>query len=69
MDEVHVGPRMGGRVEKIFAQEGDKLTAGQTLVALDAAELKARRELAAAQINSAIHDAEAQEAQLAVPAR
>ena len=64
VDEVHVGPRMGGRVEKIFAQEGDKLTAGQTLVALDAAELTARRELAAAQINSAIHDAEAQEAQL-----
>ena len=64
VDEVHVGPRMGGRVEKIFAQEGDKLTAGQTLVALDAAELKARRELAAAQINSAIHDAEAQDAQL-----
>jgi HlyD family secretion protein len=64
VDEVHVGPRSGGRVEKIFAQEGDKLTAGQTLVALDAAELKARRELAAAQINSAIHDTEAQTAQL-----
>jgi HlyD family secretion protein len=61
---VHVGPRTGGRVEKIFAQEGDKLTAGQTIVELDAAELKARRELAAAQINSAIHDAEAQAAQL-----
>ena len=61
---MHVGPRSGGRVEKIFAQEGDKLTAGQTLVALDAAELTARRELAAAQINSAIHDAEAQDAQL-----
>src|SRR5436190_5511783 len=67
VDEVHVGPRMGGRVEKIFAQEGDKLTAGQTLVALDAAELTARRELAAAQINSAIHDAEAQDAQLVFP--
>ena len=64
VDEVHVGPRTGGRVEKIFAQEGDKLTAGQTIVELDAAELKARRELAAAQINSAIHDADAQAAQL-----
>lgn len=64
VDEVHVGPRSGGRVEKIFAQEGDKLTPGQTIVSLDAAELKARRELAAAQINSAIHDAEAQNAQL-----
>lgn len=64
VDEVHVGPRSGGRVEKIFAQEGDKLSPGQTIVELDAAELKARRELAAAQINSAIHDAEAQGAQL-----
>ncbi len=64
VDEVHVGPRSGGRVEKIFAQEGDKLHPGQTIVELDAAELKARRELAAAQINSAIHDTEAQGAQL-----
>jgi HlyD family secretion protein len=64
VDEVHVGPRSGGRVEKIFAQEGDKLSRGQTIVELDAAELKARRELAAAQINSAIPDAEAQNAQL-----
>jgi len=64
VDEVHVGPRMSGRVAKIFAQEGDKLTAGQPLVELDAAELNARRDLAAAQINSAIHDTEAQSAQL-----
>jgi len=64
VDEVHVGPRSGGRVDKIFAQEGDKLSPGQTIVELDAAELKARRELAAAQINSAIPDAEAQNAQL-----
>jgi HlyD family secretion protein len=63
-DEVHVGPRMGGRVEKIFAQEGDKLTGGQLLVQLDAAELKARRELAAAQIDTATRDAESQEAQI-----
>lgn len=64
VDEVHVGPRMGGRVAKIFAQEGDKLRAGQPIVELDAAELKARRDLALAQINSAIHDAEAQDAQI-----
>ena len=64
VDEVHVGPRMGGRVEKIFAQEGDKLRPGQPIVELDAAELSARRDLAAAQIDSAIHDADAQAAQL-----
>lgn len=64
LDEVHVGPRMGGRVEKIFAQEGDQLRAGQSIVQLDAAELKARRDLAAAQIETAQRDADSQEAQL-----
>jgi HlyD family secretion protein len=64
VDEVHVGPRMAGRVEKILAQEGDKLKAGQVLVELDAAELKARRALAEAQIEAAIHDADSQAAQL-----
>ena len=64
VDEVHVGPRSGGRVEKIFVQEGDKLQAGQPIVELDAAELKARRDLAVAQIDSATHDAESQAALL-----
>lgn len=64
VDEVHVGPRMNGRVEKIFAQEGDKLKTGQVLVQLDAAELTARRDLAAAQIDTATHDADSQAAQL-----
>ena len=64
VDEVHVGPRSGGRVEKIFAQEGDRLRAGQPIVELDAAELKARRDLAVAQIDSATHDAESQVALL-----
>jgi HlyD family secretion protein len=64
VDEVHVGPRSGGRVEKIFAQEGDRLRAGQPIVELDAAELKARRDLAVAQIDSVTHDAESQVALL-----
>lgn len=64
VDEVHVGPRSGGRVEKIFAWEGDRLHAGQPIVQLEATELLARRDLAEAQINTAIHDADAQEAQL-----
>jgi HlyD family secretion protein len=51
-------------VEKIFKQEGDQLHAGQPIVQLDAAELKARRDLAAAQIDAAIRDADAQAAQL-----
>ena len=64
VDEVHVAPRSGGRVEKIFAWEGDTLKAGTVIVQLEASELKARRDLAAAQINTAQHDVEAQSAQL-----
>jgi HlyD family secretion protein len=64
VDEVHVGPRSPGRVEKIFAQEGDRLGAGQPIVELNATELRARRDLAAAQIETAIHDADSQSAQL-----
>src|SRR4029453_9078444 len=64
VDEAHVGPRSGGRVEKIFAWEGDRLHEGQVIVQLDASELRARRDLAAAQIDTAVHDADAQEAQL-----
>ena len=63
VDEVHVGPRSGGRVEKIFAWEGDTLRAGQPIAQLDASELHARRDLAEAQINTAIHDADSQAAQ------
>ena len=64
VDEVRVGSRMGGRVQKIFAQEGDQLHSGQPIAQLDAEELKARRDLAAAQIDTAQHDADSQEAQL-----
>src|SRR3954466_5560182 len=64
VDEAHVGPRSGGRVEKIFAQEGDRLHEGQIIAQLAAPELRARRDVAAAQINSTIHNADAQAAQL-----
>jgi HlyD family secretion protein len=49
-DEVRVGSRYGGRVEKLFAQEGDSLTNGQMIAELDAAELHARRDRIAAQL-------------------
>ena len=64
VDEAHVGPRSSGRVEKIFVQEGDRLHQGQIIAQLEASELGARRDLAGAQINTAIHDADAQAAQL-----
>ena len=49
-DEVHVGSRYGGRVQKLFAQEGDSLTNSQIIAELDAAELPARRDRMAAQL-------------------
>jgi HlyD family secretion protein len=64
VDETHVGPRSGGRVEKILKQEGDVLATGDVIVELDAAELKTQRDVALSQINQAQHDAEAQAAQL-----
>ena len=64
VDEVHVAPRMGGRVEKIFAREGDVLHPGQIIMQLDAAELPAQRDLASAQVDAASRDVESHQAQL-----
>ena len=64
VDEAHVGPRSGGRVEKILVQEGDHLHEGQIIAQLEADELRARRDLAKAQIDTAIRNADAQAAQL-----
>ena len=76
VDEAHVASRYGGRVEKIFAQEGDALHAGDPIAELEASELKARRDLMAAQlaelesgprteeIEAARHDWESLKAQL-----
>jgi HlyD family secretion protein len=47
-DEVHVASRYGGRVERVFAREGDTLTNGQLIAELDAPELRAQRAEAAA---------------------
>lgn len=53
-DEVHVASRYGGRVEKILAWEGDILTNGQIIAELDAAELRAQRDQAAATLEELI---------------
>jgi HlyD family secretion protein len=50
VDESHVASRYGGRVEKIYAQEGDTLHAGDPIAELEASELRARRDFAAAQL-------------------
>ncbi|MBA2432352.1 MAG: efflux RND transporter periplasmic adaptor subunit [Chthoniobacterales bacterium] len=64
VDEVRVAPRFGGRVSKIHVQEGDTLTAGTVIAELEAPELRARRELAIAQMDTAERDVEAFAAQL-----
>ena len=53
-DEAHVASRYGGRVERLLAWEGDLLTNGQTIVELDAAELRAQRDHAAAELAEAV---------------
>ena len=50
-DEARVASRYGGRVEKLFAGEGDALTNGQLIVELEAAELRAQRAQAAARLS------------------
>ncbi len=51
VDETRVASRYGGRVEEILAWEGDTLKPSQLLVRLEAAELNARRALAAASLD------------------
>jgi HlyD family secretion protein len=48
VDETRLASRYGGRVDQVHAREGDGLKAGQLIVELAAAELKARREHAVA---------------------
>lgn len=48
VDETRVASRYGGRVERIFAQEGDGLTRGQLIAEISATELRPRREQVAA---------------------
>ncbi len=54
-DEVHVASRYGGRVEKIYAEEGDALKPGQPILDLDAAELRARHDYTAALLEELEH--------------
>lgn len=64
-DEAHLASRYGGRVEKIFAKEGDTLTNGQAIVQLEAAELETRRNQAAAQLAELVAGPRQQEIQAA----
>lgn len=63
--EADLGFSAGGRIEGILVREGDRVAAGQELARLDASELRARRDAAAAQVQAA----EAQLAELRRGAR
>jgi HlyD family secretion protein len=75
-DEVHVASRYGGRVERLFVQEGQTLTNGQLIAELEASELLGSRAEATAlleelqagprkeEIAAAKSDWEAQKAEL-----
>lgn len=65
VDEAHVASRYGGRVEKLFAREGDVLTSGQLVAQLEATELLARRALQSAALAEAVAGPRAQEIEAA----
>jgi len=54
VDETRVASRYGGRVEKLFASEGDGVTNGQIIAEISAAELRPRRDQLAAQLDEAV---------------
>ena len=49
-DEARLGARVAGRLIRLHADEGAAVTNGQLLAELDAAELRARRDFAAARL-------------------
>jgi HlyD family secretion protein len=51
--EVNIAPEVGGKVEAMFANEGDAVKAGQVLFSFDDAILKSQRTIAAANLESA----------------
>jgi multidrug resistance efflux pump len=63
-DDILVGSKIGGRVTEVLVKEGDKVKAGEVLVRLDDAELKARREQALAGVKQAEERVKEREAYL-----
>ncbi len=53
VQEAFVGPKIGGRIERIFVDEGDRITAGQPLIQLEQSKLIMAKNEAAAALNTA----------------
>ncbi|MDE3091150.1 MAG: efflux RND transporter periplasmic adaptor subunit [Chloroflexota bacterium] len=64
-EEITIAPEVGGRIEAITVEEGDRVTAGQELVRLDRAMLNAQ----IAQAQAGLDTAKAQLAQVKAGAR
>lgn len=63
-DVVPIGSRLFGQVEHLFVNENQTVKAGQALVALDAADVQAKRDQAAADLEVAKAQADAADAQV-----
>ncbi len=50
-DEIRLGSRVGGRVQKVMVNEGDRVTAGMTLVEFEPYDLLQREQQATAELN------------------
>jgi multidrug resistance efflux pump len=53
IQEVRLGSKIGGRVEKVWVMEGDRVEAGAPLVTFEAPELKAQRDQLVARLEQA----------------
>ena len=53
VQEAFLSPKIGGRIERIFVEEGDRISAGQRLVQLEQSKLIMAKNEAAAVLNTA----------------
>jgi HlyD family secretion protein len=51
--DIHVGSKVGGRVAKVLAREGDRVEAGQVLIAFEDKDLEAQLDQARARLEQA----------------
>ena len=64
-DDVTVASKFAGRVERLLAREGDAVTAGQVLVVLDDAQIRARADQSQAGVTAYLAQVKAAESALA----
>lgn len=65
-DQTHIGTKVGGRIQEIAVEEGDRVRRGEVLAELDDEELQAQLQAARAQLAAAQQGAEQAQLQLRV---